>query len=94
MCLFHLNVHNISAISSDLILPKIDDSTFSFYVIRIDRLTTKPIIRFSGIKGWKAAVLVPSDPSKSSEVKVEERLRHLIFTAETHNFPTGVAPFR
>nr|XP_027213308.1 phosphoribosylformylglycinamidine synthase-like isoform X1 [Penaeus vannamei]XP_027213309.1 phosphoribosylformylglycinamidine synthase-like isoform X1 [Penaeus vannamei]XP_027213310.1 phosphoribosylformylglycinamidine synthase-like isoform X1 [Penaeus vannamei] len=47
----------------------------------------------SGIKGWKAAVLVPSDPSKSSEVKVEERLRHLIFTAETHNFPTGVAPF-
>ncbi|XP_042875001.1 phosphoribosylformylglycinamidine synthase-like [Penaeus japonicus] len=47
----------------------------------------------SGIKGWKSAVLVPSDSSRASEVKVEERLRHLIFTAETHNFPTGVAPF-
>ncbi|XP_063883180.1 phosphoribosylformylglycinamidine synthase-like isoform X3 [Scylla paramamosain] len=61
--------------------------------------TTHPnnIIAFSdnssGIKGWEAAVLVPSDPCAASEVKVERRLRHIILTAETHNFPTGVAPF-
>ena len=48
----------------------------------------------SGVEGWKASVLVASDPRAASEIKVESRLRHLILTAETHNFPTGVAPFR
>lgn len=47
----------------------------------------------SGIQGWETSVLVPCDPCKASEVKVQHHLRHLIFTAETHNFPTGVAPF-
>ncbi|KAG0714982.1 Phosphoribosylformylglycinamidine synthase [Chionoecetes opilio] len=61
--------------------------------------TTHPnnVIAFSdnssGVKGWEVEVLVPSDPCSASEVKVEQHLRHLIFTAETHNFPTGVAPF-
>ena len=36
----------------------------------------------------------PCTPSENSafEVKCDET-RHVIFTAETHNFPTGVAPF-
>nr|XP_053650761.1 phosphoribosylformylglycinamidine synthase-like [Cherax quadricarinatus] len=62
-------------------------------------LTTNPnsIIAFSDnsscIQGWKTPVVVSSDPCQSSQVLVESRLRHLVFTAETHNFPTGVAPF-
>lgn len=61
--------------------------------------TTHPnnVIAFSdnssGVEGWEVPVLLASDPRAASEVKVEHRLRHLIFTAETHNFPTGVAPF-
>ncbi|XP_042234579.1 phosphoribosylformylglycinamidine synthase-like isoform X2 [Homarus americanus] len=47
----------------------------------------------SGIHGWEAPMLVPSDPCKSSEFRIQQQLRHLIFTAETHNFPTGVSPF-
>ncbi|KAG7161940.1 Phosphoribosylformylglycinamidine synthase-like [Homarus americanus] len=42
----------------------------------------------SGIHGWEAPMLVPSDPCKSSEFRIQQQLRHLIFTAETHNFPT------
>ncbi|XP_056013260.1 phosphoribosylformylglycinamidine synthase-like isoform X2 [Ostrea edulis] len=56
------------------------------------------VIKFSdnssAIKGYETTVLVPSDttvPSAMSEM--ENVKRHIIFTAETHNFPTGVAPF-
>ncbi|KAK4294206.1 hypothetical protein Pmani_033146 [Petrolisthes manimaculis] len=62
-----------------------------------DTTNTNNVIAFSdnssGIVGWEAPVLVASDPAAASEMKVETRRRHLIFTAETHNFPTGVAPF-
>ncbi|XP_074095633.1 phosphoribosylformylglycinamidine synthase [Cotesia typhae] len=47
----------------------------------------------SAIQGFKVPTLVPGttwEPSAFQMTKVE---RHLIFTAETHNFPTGVAPF-
>ncbi|XP_060065152.1 phosphoribosylformylglycinamidine synthase-like [Ylistrum balloti] len=56
------------------------------------------VIKFSdnssGIKGFDVEVLQPSDPTKPSPmVHSKEKKRHIIFTAETHNFPTGVAPF-
>ncbi|CAL4124709.1 unnamed protein product, partial [Meganyctiphanes norvegica] len=47
----------------------------------------------SAIEGFSVPTLCPSDPSKSSDFLIQDKLRHLIFTAETHNFPTGVAPF-
>ncbi|XP_017262724.1 phosphoribosylformylglycinamidine synthase isoform X1 [Kryptolebias marmoratus] len=47
----------------------------------------------SGIRGMKLDCLCPKDPSQASPYETRRSLRHVIFTAETHNFPTGVAPF-
>lgn len=56
------------------------------------------VIKFSdnssAIKGYEIDLLRPTDPSKCSHFNVEKIKQDLIFTAETHNFPTGVAPFR
>lgn len=47
----------------------------------------------SGIQGREVLSLYPTDPSKASHFEQQKSTRHVIFTAETHNFPTGVAPF-
>lgn len=47
----------------------------------------------SAIYGAKINYLKPKTPEKPSKYKIQKALYHLIFTAETHNFPTGVAPF-
>jgi phosphoribosylformylglycinamidine synthase len=47
----------------------------------------------SAIHGFYIDTIIPSRPGHTS-LFVRKKLRyHLIFTAETHNFPTGVAPF-
>ncbi|KAG7228952.1 hypothetical protein INR49_008730 [Caranx melampygus] len=55
------------------------------------------IIKFcdnsSGIMGMELEFFYPKDPSQASTYETRRSLRHVIFTAETHNFPTGVAPF-
>lgn len=56
------------------------------------------VIKFSdnssAIKGFVAKTLRPSCTQEASFFKVIDSKQDLIFTAETHNFPTGVAPFR
>uniref|UniRef100_A0AAY4D7H6 Phosphoribosylformylglycinamidine synthase n=1 Tax=Denticeps clupeoides TaxID=299321 RepID=A0AAY4D7H6_9TELE len=47
----------------------------------------------SGITGTEVECLYPGDPSQASPYESRRSTRHVIFTAETHNFPTGVAPF-
>ena len=47
----------------------------------------------SAIRGFSVPVLVSTDPEVSSPVIVRELDLDVIFTAETHNFPSGVAPF-
>lgn len=47
----------------------------------------------SAIKGHQVAALRPKDTHKCSPFHLEDVDQDLIFTAETHNFPTGVAPF-
>ncbi|CAM9659939.1 unnamed protein product, partial [Ectocarpus fasciculatus] len=47
----------------------------------------------SAIKGPLCPVALPSAPGKPSAIKSGERTLHPILTAETHNFPSGVAPF-
>ncbi|XP_069507830.1 phosphoribosylformylglycinamidine synthase [Ambystoma mexicanum] len=47
----------------------------------------------SGIQGREVLSLYPTDPSQASPFERHQSTRHVIFTAETHNFPTGVAPF-
>lgn len=48
---------------------------------------------FSSIKGYTHKILKPINAGFVSEFRVVNTESHLIFTAETHNFPTGVAPF-
>lgn len=47
----------------------------------------------SAIQGKKVQFLRPEDPTQPSCFRQQQGLRHVVFTAETHNFPTGVAPF-
>ncbi len=47
----------------------------------------------SAIAGGPVWVLVPASPGQPSALVLQEAVYHPLFTAETHNFPTGVAPF-
>ncbi|KAK4805222.1 hypothetical protein QYF61_011707, partial [Mycteria americana] len=55
------------------------------------------VIKFSdnssAIRGVPVTALWPRDPAKPSPFEKRTTIRHVIFTAETHNFPTAVAPF-
>ena len=47
----------------------------------------------SGITGYRVWTIVPEYPGVCSPFCKYQFTYHLIFTAETHNFPSGVAPF-
>lgn len=47
----------------------------------------------SGIKGYDCWTILPERPGHPSPFSKKKVHYHIIFTAETHNFPTGVAPF-
>lgn len=47
----------------------------------------------SGIRGHEVATVIPTVPGKSSPLVWWNGTYDIIFTAETHNFPSGVAPF-
>lgn len=48
----------------------------------------------SAIKGFQVKIQRPNETYTCSPLHLENVEQDLIFTAETHNFPTGVAPFR
>jgi len=47
----------------------------------------------SAIRGYRIRTILPEEPGRLSRFLEAEPTYHLIFTAETHNFPSGVAPF-
>ncbi len=47
----------------------------------------------SAIRGYRIRTLLPERPGKASRYLESEREYDLLLTAETHNFPSGVAPF-
>jgi phosphoribosylformylglycinamidine synthase len=47
----------------------------------------------SAIKGYRIRTLLPADPGSPGPMRLSARDYHVLFTAETHNFPSGVAPF-
>ena len=47
----------------------------------------------SAILGHDIATIIPASPGRCSAFKKTGCRYHIIFTAETHNFPSGVAPF-
>ncbi|XP_037324944.2 phosphoribosylformylglycinamidine synthase [Pungitius pungitius] len=74
-----------------------DETLFSLIMKTQNQSNNNNVIKFcdnsSGIRGVELQCLYPRDPSCSSSYETRTSLRHVIFTAETHNFPTGVAPF-
>lgn len=55
------------------------------------------VIKFSdnssAIEGFEVTALRPKETNAPSHFYLDKQKHHLVFTAETHNFPTGVAPF-
>ena len=47
----------------------------------------------SAITGYDITTIIPETIGKPSAFRAAQRKYHVIFTAETHNFPSGVAPF-
>ncbi|OGQ96378.1 MAG: phosphoribosylformylglycinamidine synthase [Deltaproteobacteria bacterium RIFOXYD12_FULL_57_12] len=47
----------------------------------------------SAIAGRRIETLLPERPGEPSPLRQQAVEYHILFTAETHNFPTGVAPF-
>ncbi len=47
----------------------------------------------SAIRGYEIQTIIPEHPGKPSRFTDIFLNSHVIFTAETHNFPTGIAPF-
>ena len=47
----------------------------------------------SVIAGYDISTLLPIEPGKTSSFGMQEVCYNILLTAETHNFPTGVAPF-
>jgi phosphoribosylformylglycinamidine synthase len=47
----------------------------------------------SGITGFDCWTILPQEPGRPGPFEKKKVRYHIIFTAETHNFPTGVAPF-
>ncbi|MDH4230667.1 MAG: phosphoribosylformylglycinamidine synthase, partial [Nitrospirota bacterium] len=63
----------------------------------LDRNQNNSVIAFkdnsSAIRGYHIETIAPEKPGAMSKFAKSEREYHIIFTAETHNFPSGVAPF-
>jgi len=49
---------------------------------------------FSAISGFRVKQIKPTKTTGPSNYISELLNLNLVFTAETHNFPTGVEPFR
>jgi phosphoribosylformylglycinamidine synthase len=47
----------------------------------------------SSIRGYEITTIIPEVPGTPSPFREAQRKHDIIFTAETHNFPSGVAPF-
>jgi phosphoribosylformylglycinamidine synthase len=47
----------------------------------------------SGIRGFEVGTIIPREPGRCSPFTAWKGHYDIVFTAETHNFPSGVAPF-
>jgi phosphoribosylformylglycinamidine synthase len=63
----------------------------------LDRNPNNSVIAFkdnsSAIRGYDIETIIPEKPGSVSPFRKGQEHYHIIFTAETHNFPSGVAPF-
>lgn len=97
-----VNCDHLICLQGKLIIDGKQMETNLFKMIKETQINSNPnnIIAFSdnssAIKGFNDLhIMVPKESSQSSEVTIKPKsTRHVVFTAETHNFPTGVAPFQ
>ncbi|MBI5640555.1 MAG: phosphoribosylformylglycinamidine synthase, partial [Nitrospirae bacterium] len=63
----------------------------------LERNPNNSVIAFrdnsSAIKGYAVRTIMPERPGSLSRFRSADPTYNVIFTAETHNFPSGVAPF-
>jgi len=63
----------------------------------LDKNPSNSLIAFkdnsSAIRGAVISTILPEKPGRPCRFTYQDRQYHIIFTAETHNFPSGVAPF-
>ena len=77
---------------------KISESLFEMVKSTLnDRTNDNSLVAFrdnsSVIEGYEVDILVPHDPFNESQAEIRKVVYDIAFTAETHNFPTGIAPF-
>ncbi|XP_052276735.1 phosphoribosylformylglycinamidine synthase-like isoform X2 [Dreissena polymorpha] len=76
---------------------EVEGSLFKMIMATQEHSNDNNIIKFndnsSGIQGFDVEIIRPNNPAEPSQMMMKREMRHIIFTAETHNFPTGVAPF-
>ncbi len=77
-----------------------DEKKKALFELVTDTLAANPkgsILAFkdnsSVVQGYSIKTILPENPGEPSALKETEVNYHLLLTAETHNFPTGVAPF-
>jgi phosphoribosylformylglycinamidine synthase len=72
-------------------------SLLSLIKATLDAHPNNSVIAFrdnsSGIRGYPISAIQPERPGEPTPMVSREVEYHIIFTAETHNFPSGVAPF-
>ncbi|KAH9424854.1 hypothetical protein DERP_012341 [Dermatophagoides pteronyssinus] len=78
---------------------EVPESLFAMVTSTQENTNDNNVIKFSdnssAIRGFSDLnILIPKDSTEASSMELKKnQTRHIIFTAETHNFPTGVAPF-
>jgi phosphoribosylformylglycinamidine synthase len=82
---------------------KVDGKNVPETLIQIVKSTLKAnpsnsVIAFSdnssAIRGYPIWTILPQQPGKCSPFIVQKPTYHILFTAETHNYPSGVQPFQ
>jgi phosphoribosylformylglycinamidine synthase len=82
-----------------LVIDGVEEPKHLIAVVRepLDANPNNSVIAFhdnsSAIRGFTAPTLRPELPGGPGPMRPAELVEHVIFTAETHNFPSGVAPF-
>ncbi|XP_037084594.1 LOW QUALITY PROTEIN: phosphoribosylformylglycinamidine synthase-like, partial [Pollicipes pollicipes] len=76
---------------------KMDKSLLEMVMETQRHSSNNNVIKFSdnssAIRGGRVVALRALRPSAAGPLVADTASRHVVFTAETHNFPTGVAPF-
>jgi phosphoribosylformylglycinamidine synthase len=80
-----------------MVIDGIEKDTTLFSMVKSTLSGDNSIIAFhdnsSSIRGTQVSALLPTNPGTASSFQPKTVIYHPILTAETHNFPTGVAPF-